>query len=575
MLKALVLENFKAFGGRRVIPIRPLTLLFGPNSAGKSAVLQSLLVLKQTIEDNETSNAPLRMNGSLVDLGNFRQAVHRHDLRRVCEITPILELNDENASELPMLTAIHEAIPNLNRQFGLGLRVQHSTELRAMTLDALSIYFGDADESAVELRDEPEVRNRLRNQGLIRVVQPPMRGSGERALSPTINKNHSMWSKAFSEFRSSLLPHFIERIEDLSTGDDFYDHFLVHDLAIFPTHESFQIDASFIENQIEWYFDYTYDRYCADLERDSLYPPLVNKNLVVNAKSVKHSLVQSPSEDHSVIEPDHAYWRQRHNLLRYLLYGRNAGLLPNVAQLAIEISQRLRHLLERVIYLGPMRDSPDRYFLSGGTLPIGVGRSGSMTAEVLATQPDVLQRTNETLNAFNIGYRVEASRLRDEQEQASDIYALRLIDTKSGVRASLRDVGFGISQVLPVLVQGLIAQENVVAIEQPELHLHPRLQTELADVFIQSALGGRNNTFLLETHSEHLILRIMRRMRETSNGTLPPGIPPIRPDDVSIIYVQPTPDGSVPLVMDIDEEGQLMSAWPNGFFEEGFHERFA
>jgi predicted ATPase len=129
-----------------------------------------------------------------------------------------------------------------------------------------------------------------------------------------------------------------------------------------------------------------------------------------------------------------------------------------------------------------------------------------------------------------------------------------------------------------VIVQSLLADEgNTLLIEQPELHLHPRLQAELADVFIDAVCRGDDRPvgLILETHSEHLLLRLMRRIRETSRGTLPEEIPPLRPEDVSIIYVQPTENGSVPLVMDLDEDGELLTAWPNGFFEEGFRERFA
>jgi predicted ATPase len=114
----------------------------------------------------------------------------------------------------------------------------------------------------------------------------------------------------------------------------------------------------------------------------------------------------------------------------------------------------------------------------------------------------------------------------------------------------------------------------MVAIEQPEIHLHPALQAELGDVFIDSALGGGGNTFLLETHSEHLLLRIMRRMRETHSGKLAPGVVPVRPADVSVLFVEPESGGSIVREMPLNERGELVKAWPGGFFEEGLNEIF-
>lgn len=125
------------------------------------------------------------------------------------------------------------------------------------------------------------------------------------------------------------------------------------------------------------------------------------------------------------------------------------------------------------------------------------------------------------------------------------------------------------------MVSAYASAEKILAIEQPEIHLHPALQAELGDVFIESALGGRHNAFILETHSEHLILRIMRRMRDTVHGALPDGLPPVRPEDVAILYVQPGDSAAVVRSLELDEEGQLLDPWPGGFFEEGFRERFA
>jgi hypothetical protein len=148
-----------------------------------------------------------------------------------------------------------------------------------------------------------------------------------------------------------------------------------------------------------------------------------------------------------------------------------------------------------------------------------------------------------------------------------------LIDQRSGTPVSHRDVGIGISQVLPVLVTAYAAHKEMLAIEQPEIHLHPALQADLGDVLIHSALGDRKNQLLIETHSEHIILRVMRRMRETAKQNNR-ATPPVRPEDVAVLYVQRDVSASVVLELRLDEDGTLLDPWPGGFFEEGFRERF-
>lgn len=177
----------------------------------------------------------------------------------------------------------------------------------------------------------------------------------------------------------------------------------------------------------------------------------------------------------------------------------------------------------------------------------------------------------------------------DDQELVSRLYEgiqtraergavdeLILMDLRSNTLVTHRDVGIGISQVLPVLVHAYADEGKIVAIEQPEIHLHPALQAELGDVFVESALGERKNTFLLETHSEHLILRILRRVRETteSQGKPANGAIPVRPEDVSIVFVEPTDKGCVVKEMRIDGRGRMVDSWPGGFFEESFNEMF-
>ena len=93
-------------------------------------------------------------------------------------------------------------------------------------------------------------------------------------------------------------------------------------------------------------------------------------------------------------------------------------------------------------------------------------------------------------------------------------------------------------------------------------------------MFIESALAGQGNTFLLETHSEHLLLRVMRRIRETISGKLPKGLPSIRPEDVMVLFVEPVESRSIIHEMPLNKRGELIKEWPGGFFEEDFEELF-
>jgi hypothetical protein len=162
--------------------------------------------------------------------------------------------------------------------------------------------------------------------------------------------------------------------------------------------------------------------------------------------------------------------------------------------------------------------------------------------------------------------------ITDKGDKISDLV---LIDKRTKTPVSHRDVGIGISQIIPILVSCYGLSDALVAIEQPEIHLHPKLQAELGDVVIESAIGEQKNFFLLETHSEHLLLRIMRRMRETYNHELPEGCLPVQPEDVSVLFVESDSRGSFVREMPLNKRGELVKAWPGGFFEEGLEEVFS
>jgi predicted ATPase len=161
-------------------------------------------------------------------------------------------------------------------------------------------------------------------------------------------------------------------------------------------------------------------------------------------------------------------------------------------------------------------------------------------------------------------------------EELSDLRSrvrLELVETRTGLRAQPRDVGIGISQVLPVVVASLEPSAGLVAIEQPELHIHPAVQVSLGDLFARASTDN-GSVFLVETHSEHLILRLLRRIRETALGELPPGLPDLTPEQLSVIYVERSDTGVKLTALPIDKTGEFTSRWPAGFFEERAGELF-
>ena len=147
---------------------------------------------------------------------------------------------------------------------------------------------------------------------------------------------------------------------------------------------------------------------------------------------------------------------------------------------------------------------------------------------------------------------------------SGDLFEVRLIDTrrKKHIDVALPDVGFGISQLLPFVVQSLVSTEQIISIEQPEVHVHPRLQADLGDLLAEAIKEPRRNQFIVETHSEHLILRLQRLVRKKE----------IKPTDVSVIYVSRGYEGAEAQRLHLDEDGYFIDDWPGGFFPERLNE---
>ena len=272
-----------------------------------------------------------------------------------------------------------------------------------------------------------------------------------------------------------------------------------------------------------------------------------------------------------------------------------------VSTLMVGAGELLRDEIEQLRYVGPMRDvlprsyTPPRY-LEPHRWASGLGAWDLMHAR----GGEFVRRVSDWLSdpdKLDVGYGVEIRRAYILPQDSAlwrsidhgtflDVWSdfvgeffsldvkseLRLVDPNGPVAAHPSAVGVGVSQVVPVVVAAIDPDRpGLTAIEQPELHIHPKVQVGLGDLFASQIEDG-TGCFLLETHSEHLMLRLLRRIEETNSGDLPSGVPPLRPEQVSVVFIEQVGGEITREVratqVRIDETGEFIDRWPHGFFEE-------
>jgi predicted ATPase len=240
-------------------------------------------------------------------------------------------------------------------------------------------------------------------------------------------------------------------------------------------------------------------------------------------------------------------------------YHKNADFLS-------DFQLQLEDLFSRIYYLGPLREYPHRQYLWAGAQPADVGIRGAQVVDaLLAARTNNIQISRGKgkrrllveeyvalwLKDLNLIHDFRVERLVAE----SNYYQVKVRKTRNSTEVLLTDVGFGVSQILPVITLCYYVPEgSVLIIEQPEIHLHPGVQAGLADVFID-AIQTKNIQIILESHSEYLLRRLQRRIAEEKFGK----------DQASLFFCQTTEDKSELVPLQIDMFGNIQN-WPQGFF---------
>ena len=543
MITSLHLGNFKAFAEAQKIPVKPITLIFGANSAGKSSIIHSLALAHEAMRTGELDLFRTDLGGSSIDLGGFRQYIHRRQASRRMEWGLTLGTGKFTGRLKELLAPV--ANISLNITTGMPLD-DHDQPVQGAMPHVIS-YELDSDGSTL-LRMSRRPGNQMaldllpyKHPVLQRLISALLEGftTTGTVSEDDLKKLEGPIAEIISGLRGPMGTFFPKGLRDESRDEEGGQQ-----MSLFPVSRGNRQED--LAKAVRFFLPRTLDELIQELNRVL--------HAEINRLQYLGPLRSYPARHLAFAEHEDINWYA------------GGGYAWDVVRRNKEVRDKVNG------WLCDAKKLSTPYELSIKNLLTIDDLSADYEEIVERVEKDFVEHV-DVYDYFGTLYGA-LSELKNKEANLASIQELVLLDRRTDTQVSHRDVGIGVSQVLPVLVSAYASQEKIIAIEQPEIHLHPALQAELGDVFIESALAGGNNTFLLETHSEHLILRILRRIRETAEQELEEGATPITPDQVAVLYVQPGKKGSEVLHIPVNEEGEFERPWPQGFFAERARELF-
>lgn len=536
LIKSLSLMNFKGFSDEVSIELRPITLLFGANSAGKSSVLQALQYVREILERQNANADRTMQGGEAVDLGGFLNLVHGRDPQRQIEVELEMELG---------ATSIPELVPDAFEDW------QTSDEDVWWMYETLQTVRRAVRTVSVRLRIG---WNEQREQPVVQGYEITTNGEWCLTISASLDGRDAQMR--INHANPIFMVDALDADDLLAELDGFVNPADLGEtpasVAVSPVPKGpkkASVLSSLFSRVQEAGMERPGDGLRAWLGGFRGALPRLDQMLFIPAPGATGAA--------------NVYMvREFTAFLSWLTIG------P-----ALLLRDQLRHMR----YIGPLRRIPPRGFDISLTKSDAAWSDGMAGWETLLTgSQDLIERVSDWMQSpakLGTGYAV-ARRSYQECDPNHPIPQLvgpirkrALLVDGAGLTLHPQDVGVGISQVLPVVVAAQDGSASVVCIEQPELHIHPAVQVGLGDLFIDGAVN-QGLSFLIETHSEHLILRLLRRLREAAEVTSKVIDQPLSPALIGV-YCLSKRDGTVTIdEIPVTKDGDFAKPWPEGFFDE-------
>ncbi|WP_422463219.1 hypothetical protein [Endozoicomonas sp. ALB115] len=239
----------------------------------------------------------------------------------------------------------------------------------------------------------------------------------------------------------------------------------------------------------------------------------------------------------------------------------------SLSQAALAPLKILGKKLKTLLHVGPLRVVPDQQFYVSREHDSSRWFDGRGAWDLFVNGSKELRSTVNrwflTDDGFGTSYQFV-----DSQPNSLGQKTVYVDNLNSSIRHALSELGVGVSQVFPFVVGVCSDYSGILSCEQPELHIHPRWQLVLADMMLEHIKGEADKMFLVETHSEHLMLRLLRRRRETADEELECPEYSCKQGDVQIVFCEQK-DGETSLrFIHTTDDGEFDASWPNGFFAE-------